>query len=394
MNRLHAMTAADVRLVNRSAVLETLRREGPVSRTQIAEKLSISVSSVRRIIDDLEEEGIIRPRVAGKSSEGCRHSLPEFNPDGNAVIGLDLGGTKLFGAIADLNGSILEEIELSHHGTSGDESYNRLAEMLETLLASHRLVGRRILGVGVGTPGITLYEEGIVSWAPSLKWRDFPLRARLAEQFRMPVVVENDVNLAALGELWFGAGQSTGDMVLIAIGTGIGSGVILDGALYRGFHAAAGEIGYLLPGREFLGKRYTGFGALEGMASGTGIAERARKMLKERLSSEELTRLTAAEVFDAARRRESWAVDVLEETLDFLSIMLVGVIACIDPELIVLGGGVARSADLLLEPLKRRIEGIPAVVPSIAVSTLGYRATVLGAIPMILHGTPGGSRRQ
>jgi glucokinase len=227
----------------------------------------------------------------------------------------------------------------------------------------------------------------MVSWAPSLNWRDYPLRAKLAEQFSLPIMVDNDLNLAALGELWFGAGQATQNIVLITVGTGIGAGIIIDGALYRGSHEASGEIGYLMPGREFLGRRYEGFGALEGLASGTGIAERARQALAGQREPEALANLTAEDVFDAARRGEAWASAVIEEAVDYLAIMVSSVGAYFDPELIVLGGGVARSADLLIEPIMRRIEGtMPVPVPVVA-SELGHRATVLGAITNVLHNT-------
>src|SRR5262249_46389492 len=159
-------------------------------------------------------------------------------------IGIDLGGTKMFGAIAALGGNILDEVEFSRHGTSGEASFLRLAELIEILMASPHLEGHKIRGIGVGAAGVTLHREGLVTWEPSLNWRDFPLRQKLTEKFNMPVIVDNDVNLAALGELWFGAGQNVQNMIMIANGTGIGSGIIIDGALYRGAHEAAGEIGY------------------------------------------------------------------------------------------------------------------------------------------------------
>jgi predicted NBD/HSP70 family sugar kinase len=243
------------------------------------------------------------------------------------------------------------------------------------------------MGIGLGVPGLTRHGEGIVTWAPSLNWRDYPLQARLTERFNLPVMVDNDVNLAALGELWFGSGQNIQNMVLIAIGTGIGSGIVIDGALYRGAHEAAGEIGYLMPGREFLGRRYEKYGALEEMASGAGIAERARQRLKGQRDPEELANLSAEDVFDAARHGESWARAVIDEALDYLAIMVASVSAYFDPELIVLGGGVSRSADLLVEPILNRIEGTTAVPAEVVVSILGHRATVLGAVVNVLHYT-------
>ena len=176
-------------------------------------------------------------------------------------------------------------------------------------------------------------------------------------------------------------------MIVIAIGTGIGAGVIVNGALYRGSKESSGEIGNIIPGREFLGKNYLDFGALESVASGTGIAERARMLLKENLSPTELKNLTSETVFDAARKNQPWAWEIINETVDYLAIAIVNMVAVFDPDLIVLGGGVSRSADLLIEPILRRLSGIIPNPPRLVVSRLGLQATVMGAITNVLHNT-------
>jgi predicted NBD/HSP70 family sugar kinase len=259
--------------------------------------------------------------------------------------------------------------------------------MIDTLLASPRVDGRRVRGIGVGAPGVTLHKEGVVTWAYTLHWDKYPLKEKLAARYNMPITVDNDVNLAALGELWFGAGQNTQDMILIAIGTGIGAGVIINGALYRGSKEASGEIGNMIPGREFLGKNYLDFGALESVASGTGIAERARSLLKNQRGTVELENLTAEDVFDAARQKQEWAWVIINETVDYLAIAITNLVASFDPDLIVLGGGVSRSADLLIDPIMRRIVGVIPNPPKLVVSPLGLRATVMGAITNVLHNT-------
>jgi glucokinase len=176
-------------------------------------------------------------------------------------------------------------------------------------------------------------------------------------------------------------------MIIIAIGTGIGAGIIIDGALYRGSHEASGEIGNMVPGREFLGKNYQDFGALETVASGTGIAERARQSLRSEPGNINLDTLLSEDVFDAARQGQKWAWKVIDETVDYLAIAIANLTAAFDPELIVLGGGVSRSADLLVEPILKRINGALPRLPRLAVSTLGPRATVMGAVTTVLHHT-------
>jgi glucokinase len=300
---------------------------------------------------------------------------------------VDMGGTKIYGALSNLGGKLIDELHFTRHGTQGDESYTTLTTLIDELLASPKLEGRDVRGIGVGVPGITLHKEGIVKWAYALNWKNYPLKARLTERYHKPITVDNDVNLAALGELWFGAGQNCQNLILITVGTGIGAGIIIDGALFRGAHEASGEIGSMLPSPEFLGKNYLDFGALETVASGTGIAERARIALRARRSPQELEALVAEDVFDAARQGQKWAWNVINDTVDYLAVSIANLAVAFDPDLIILGGGVARSGDLLVGPILQRIEGVIPIPPKLVVSSLGLRAGVMGAITNILHNT-------
>jgi glucokinase-like ROK family protein len=381
------VTASAMRAINRSAILETIRRDGPISQSAIAERLDISLPTVMRIVGGLKDEGLVRPLNDKEWSGGRRRSLLEFNAEGYLVLGIDMGGTKMYGALSDLGGTVLDEVIIGQHGTSGEESYDRLVTLIDRLLASPKALGRRVRGIGVGVPGITLHQEGIVRWAYTLQWKDFPLKARLSERYKLPITIDNDVNLAALGELWFGAGQNAQNMILIAIGTGIGAGIIIDGALYRGSTEASGEIGSMVPGREFLGKDYRDFGALESVASGTGIAERAREVLKAQGAKVYPDGVTTEEVFDAARLGQTWAWGVIEETVDFLAMAIANLTVMFDPEVIILGGGVSRSADMLIEPITRRINGAVPALPRLVTSRLGLRAAAMGAITNVLHNT-------
>ncbi|MCX6069758.1 MAG: ROK family transcriptional regulator [Chloroflexi bacterium] len=381
------VTASAMRAINRSAILETIRRDGPISQSVIAERLDISLPTVMRIVGGLKDEDLVRALIDKEWSGGRRRSLLEFNAESYLVLGIDLGGTKMYGALSDLGGTVLDEVIIGPHGTSGEESYDRLVNLIDRLLASPKAQGRRVRGIGVGVPGITLHQEGIVRWAYTLEWKDFPLKARLSDRYKLPITVDNDVNLAALGELWFGAGQNTQNMILIAIGTGIGAGIIIDGALYRGSTEASGEIGSMVPGREFLGKDFRDFGALESVASGTGIAARAREVLKTQAKQINPDDVTAEDVFDAARQGQAWAWGVIEETVDLLAMAIANLTVMFDPEMIILGGGVSRSADMLIEPISRRINGAVPALPRLVTSRLGLRAAAMGAITNVLHNT-------
>jgi glucokinase len=310
----------------------------------------------------------------------------EFNAEGHLVIGVDMNETRLYGAVADLAGNILNEASLLQD-PPGDIHYEPLVTIIDQLLQYAQTTGKHIRGIGVGAPGITYYQDGQVQWAPTLEWRNFPLREKLSERFHLPVILDNDVNLSALGEMWFGVGQNCTNLVLMIVGRGIGAGVIIDGAVYRGSHLTAGEIGFLLPDRTHLGVRREGIGALESLASGASIAARAREILQTSLSPEKLAALSAEDVFNAFRRGEEWSRPIIADTVDYLAQTVAALTVCYDPEIIILSGGVARSADLLIEPICQRIEGVIPIRPQLVASTLGQRAAVLGTIIETLYKT-------
>ena len=173
-------------------------------------------------------------------------------------------------------------------------------------------------------------------------------------------------------------------MMLVSIGTGVGAGLIIDGALYRGHSKASGEVGYLVPDVHALGKPYEGFGALESIVSGTGISERAAHDQQEGADS---PAPSSEDVFRAARAGEAWAQDVVEETIDYLALGIANINTLLDLELIVLSGGVARQSDLLIDGIYKRIHGVIPRIPRIEVSQLGRSATVMGAIVLVVHAT-------
>ena len=382
------ITSAEMRGINRSAVLEIIRRESPIARSTIAQRLDVSLPTVMRIVDGLIKDGFIRLQGKTEWSGGRRRPLLEFNADGYLVLGVDMGGTeKMYGALSEIGGHIIDEVDIDRQGASGEECYQLLTQLIDRLLASPERKGRKVRGIGVGAPGITHHREGIVKWAYALNWKDFPLKDRLAKRYKLPITVDNDVNLAALGEHWFGAGQNIQNMVMIVDGAGIGAGIIIDGALYRGSSEASGEIGHMIPGREFLGKSFTDFGGLESVASGTAMIARARAVLRSRKDAPDLNSLRTADIFESAQRGERWAVAIINEIVDYLAIAVVNLSVSFDPQLIVLGGGLSSFANMLVEPILYRMEGVTPTPPRLVASNLGLRATVMGAIITVLHNT-------
>jgi glucokinase len=365
-------------------VLKYLYRYDAVSISQLIADLGIEISSLKPALHTLSKNGFIQwDRKSGIPIEASRVVLEE-----NKIyfIGVDLGGTKIYGGISNLAGKILFDIEVRHGGKSGEACYEMLVDVLNSLLEQANQKGYRIRGIGVQVPGRVQLEIGFVLRAPAVKWESFPLKERLVAKFGLPVFVDNDLKQSALGEAWFGAGKSSSNVVLVAIGTGIAASVVVNDELQRGAHLRHGEVGWMVPSREYLGRHYIGFGAFEVEASGPGIARRARELLAGKWSEEELVSLTSEGVFDAARHGESWAKQVVSDTVEYLAILMANIMAFYDPDIIILSGGVSRAHDLLIDPILNLVEGCVLVQPNIVLSSLGYQAGVLGAIVnLLLH---------
>lgn len=381
----HTITQTEMRNINRSAIVEYLRLVKTSSRTEIAGHLQLSLPSVARIIEQLIASGLVRATGQKEPSRGRGRELLELNTSENLIIGIDMGGSHICGALIDLGGRVLHEYGDLVLWGSAEKNYRHLVGFLQTIIEQSKRVHGRLLGIAIGVPAILDSRTGMIKVAPALDWKDFALLHRLEQVFDLPVYLENDVNLAALGEHWFGAGQGARDLVMIAIGTGIGAGIILDNNLYRGFSEAAGEIGYILPDIDSLDRKYPGFGALESVASGKGISEQAIKKWNVLHRTTKTPGMEATDVFEAARKGHEWARQVVSETIDYLSLALANVIACLDPELIILGGGIAGSASMLIEPIRKRLSGVIPRVPRIEESKLNSRASLLGAVVRVFQ---------
>jgi len=382
--------------LNETMILETLHTDGPRSRAELAKQLHLSRPTVSRIVAKLIEDGLVRETGVGTSAgAGRRPILVEFNPKASMILGVDLRGTTGVGALADLDGNIVHKVTAPMVAPSaGDGNLERLLQLIQDLLK--RAGDSKVRGIGIGAPAVTLSEPGIVTWAPSLGWRDLHLKKLVEERVGVTTFVENDVNLMALGEHWRGAGRGVENLVCISIGTGIGAGIILNGALYRGASEAAGEVGYIIPDPSYLGRRYDEFGCLEGLASALSMVRQAQDALRQGRSSRilelaggSLDAITAQHIYQAAVLGDDLARQIVQKTITYLGIAIANVASILNPQLIVLGGDVPQDEALLLAPLRQLLDGIVPSQPQLVLSQLGDAAVLIGAIACALYGTSG-----
>src|SRR3990172_1373352 len=322
-------------------------------------------------------------------------SVPRF------VIGVDLGGTKLSAGAVSADGTRLVGLRtgLTHAEEGSDAVVARIArvvrEVMEQTATEVGASNHAVLGVGIGSPGPLDRARGVVITTPNLGWHDFPLRDRVAAATGLAATLDNDANCATLGEWWVGAAKGGRNVVGLTIGTGIGGGLIVNGELYHGSSDVAGEVGHMTIDPAGRPCKCGNRGCLEAYASGTAIAERAREALTDgegsmlpRMVDGDLRALTAQHVYEAARTGDSLARGVVRETGRFIGAGVANLLNILNPDVVVLAGGVTRAGDELLVPLREEVQRRafqPAVdACRIVQGTLGVSAGVIGAAATLL----------
>jgi glucokinase len=313
------------------------------------------------------------------------------------LVGVDLGGTTTKIAFLNWYGEIVHKWEIpTDVSDKGKHIIVHIAKSIDTMLAQLGYSKEMLLGIGLGAPGPVDVSRGIIFGAVNLGWEnEYPLKDMLELETGLPVIAENDANCAALGEMWKGAGDGAKELVCVTLGTGVGGGIISNGHIVHGVNGAAGEIGHItvIPQGGALcncGKT----GCLETVASATGLV----RMTKELLAKEDtpsslrqisLDKLTAKDVFDAAKVGDELAEKAVDQLAFYLGLALANLGNSLNPEYIVIGGGVSKAGNMLLEAIKSYFNqfAFPTVRTStkLALATLGNDAGVIGAAWIAKH---------
>jgi glucokinase-like ROK family protein len=352
-----------MRELNRLAVLNCVRTRGPISRVAIARSTGLSRTTVGSIIDALLQEGIVQEGEAARAarSGGRRPILVHFNAAAGYIVGVDLGRTHLTLILTDLSGQIIRRCSGPFTVAAGpDAGLAAVSAAVRRLIQEQGVPWDRLVGVGMGIPGPMDARLQVLVSPPRMPgWGGVPIGKRLAQELRVPVYVDNDANMGALGESRYGAGRGVADLAYIKIATGIGGGLVLNGKIYRGSRGSAGEIGHMTIIEDGPACDCGNRGCLEAIAGAQAIVEDARRgWALERGTP--LPRLRTgdpevdiADVVTAAQRGDQASRAALARAGDHIGIALAGLINLTNPALIIIDGGVARAGELLLGPIRR-----------------------------------------
>ena len=369
VNVLHEMSASRratpplLRDLNERTVLETIRAGSPISRAEISRRSGISKPTVSLALQSLLQAELVRETA--ERPDGPGYGAVYFEPVAEAavVLGLDLGARFVRGAVCDLTGSVRarQDVELTVAEVAG--AVEAIERLRTSLLGAAGLDPDRIDGVVVGVPGVVETGSGVLRLAENvagLEGRAFAEELRNA--VGLPVTLENDINLAALGEQWQGVARGVDDFVFLSVGTGMGAGLVLGGELHRGRHGAAGEIDFVFTGLDE-----------DVDPSGPKVLELASGFTDARA------------VFGAAREGDDRARGVVAEIARRIALHVATIASVADVELAVLGGGIGANGDLLLDPVGGLLAEWLPFPPRVEVSTLGEAAVLTGALAIGLQ---------
>jgi predicted NBD/HSP70 family sugar kinase len=368
--------AAQLRGLNLDRVLAiAMARPGPFTRADLIQATGLSAPTVGAAAAHLIGIGILRDLGTGPSTGGRRPSFMEFDARYGYVAGIDVGPTHTRLAVGDLRGDRLAHRMLTTPAPGGPKAMlARIAAALKALLRESQIATDKLLAVATGVPGAVDRERGIVALTPNLAgWSRVPVGAVLKRALGAPILVENDVNLAVLGERWRGAARGHDTCVFVHVGTGIGAGIVLGGELHRGHHFLAGEIALMRMGAEYADRDFGARGCLESLAGLRTIAQRWRGGRPDGDG-------WVADLFAAVERGDKKARRAVDEAATLIGIATANLGLVLDPSLIVLGGALAARGT----PLVKRVRQIVArTVPTpgrIVVSDLGEEAPLWGPL--------------
>lgn len=373
-------------------VASMVRDRAPMSRADVARQLNMSPATVGRLIDRQLALNIVQEGQAAQVSGAGRPSIDlSFNPNIGAVITVDLRLTRSYAALTNLNGLILATSMVDLTPNASETAVAQIIAQIRDLQTAVSATPP-LKAIVVGAPSTVASSSGIVELAPSLGWENLPLGNMLQQALQLPVLVENDVNLAALGEFWRGAGQQCRhSLIFVSLGTGVGAGIILNGQLYRGASNAAGEAGFFITDVDAVRDQATGLGDLESRIGRVGLLQYAALIAQKYPRSQLASLLTQAEpvqirqIFDLALAGDPAALTVFNEVVDFLTVVVVNLSVVLDPEIVVLGGASNWQWDALVTAVRQRLgNNLPRRI-NLQPSQLDNNAVVLGGAYAALY---------
>lgn len=386
-----------VRKINKSTILKIIREKGPISRADIARISKLNPTTVSNNVQILLDSKIIKEVGNGESSGGRRPMLLELDGNSYYCIGIHMKKNEIIAAIVNLDGTIKYQTSSQLKEEKNKEDVLEVLKLCISKVIQESKLNREVfLGIGIGVHGIVEAESGISVYAPKYNWRNVNIKEIIEKEFEIPVFINNDVNTMALGEKWFGAAKKADNFIVIHIGNGIGSAIVIDKKLYSGINNAAGEIGHiniLNNGPKCVCGNY---GCLDAVASGEALVKYVISQIQmgattniTQLVNDDLSKINEKVICEAAKMRDKLALDTLEQCGKYLGIAISSVVNLLNPNMIIISGTISFAGDYifnsLIEVVKKKSMKECLKDVSIIGASLKEEGGVIGASTLVLQ---------
>jgi len=363
--------------INISVVLDRIRTGDNVSRSSLSKELNLSLPSISRIVNTLIKKKYVIEEGVGKSSGGKRPIILRFNGDRSYVIGIGIDIDFIEVMLSDLSGNEKKTIyETFPKEKKPKEMIDTIIKYINKIIKETEVDAGKIEAVALGLPAMQDTQTGLIKLCPTIPdWEGINLCEILSKKIKKDILIDNVANLSLLGEVWKGVAKGFKDVVLVAIGTGIGAGILLNGQLYRGFNGSAGEIGYMFIDKNVNKNTYVPFGQFEYLASNTALRRNNIKIEFNGKSDYNINDLIENKIKRAR----------VLQILDNLAFGISNLIAVLNPELVIIRGALFFHSDYCFNYLRNKVETLVPLTTKLVRSTLKEKDVALGAVKLALN---------
>lgn len=366
-----------LREINERSALDALRQSGPLHAAEIARTIGVSKPTTAEILRSLVDSGLIREIAPGEEDSKRARAMYEAISDLKVTLGIDIGSRFIRAAVGNLNGAILKEVSHRTSSLALKDLLSDIDTVAKQVLAAAGYSLKDVASIAVGTPGVVDQSTGNVAIAGTISSLDgVNLASEVKKLFKIAPIIENDINMVTVAEQKTGFGRGISNFAVLSVGSGLGSGLVLNGSLHRGHRGAAGEIFYV-PFGDPLDRARTATNP-----SGDRIADLTRELAKKHKKSVLVEPYTTVDILSAAKAGDALASEVITLEAERIALYIGALSAVTDVEVVILSGGIGRQADFFITPIRQLVAQIVPYPPRIEVSTLGDQGILIGALQL------------
>ena len=381
--------------INTTLILKTIWEHSSISRTDIVDRTNLTAATVSRIVCKLNRNGFVREVGHGKSSGGRKPILVELSPRAIMVIGIDVEIDEINSVLIDLKGNIIERKTIKNKEVKQDRILKKIIDIVNELMVISNNK-EKIIGIGIGIHGLVDYYKGISIYPPAFRWSNVPVAEIIHKECKLPVILDNNVRALAQGEKWFGVAKKMQNFICLKVDAGIGSGIFTNGNPYRGGSMAAGEVGHIVVDEDGPLCVCGNYGCLDSLATISALINRTKKIIRQGAESKiynmvngKLDEINEDIIFEAAKKDDSIALQVLRDTGRYLGIAIASIINVLNPEAVIIEGKIIEAGEFVFQSVRETVKNKALSYPlkhvKIMTGMLGKDGVAIGAATLIFE---------